>query len=150
LEEAMRQVQAEEAKAHANNVAEEQKLKDLKAQILDEEKGVIEQAKKKFDGVGETTKEGIENAGDKISQKINDVDTSLKTNTAQLSLQIQSLANEIAKIAPAISAIQFPSFPTIPAPPPTIVKVDIDTDGMSKEETQLSIKSTLEGYFVNQ
>jgi hypothetical protein len=150
LDEALKQQQAEEALAHANNVAEEQKLKDLKAQVLEAEKEVIEEAKTEFEGVGKKAKQGIEDAGEEIGDQIETLDKGLKSNNENLVSQIQMLANEIAKIAPAISAISFPSYPSVPAPASTIVKVDIDTSSISQESTQLSINTKLDGFFVNQ
>lgn len=150
LDQALQAIQAEEAIAHANNVAEELALKALKAENLQAQKDVIDEAKVEFGEAGGVVQQGVADAGDAVVDKIEEVDLSLMDNNTKIVTQLQALALEVAKIAPAISGIQFPSFPSIPAPAPTIVKVDIDTSDLSKETTQMEVKETLKGYFVNQ
>jgi hypothetical protein len=150
LDNAMQAIQAQEAQAHANNLAEEQALKQLKADNLQAQKDVIDQAKVEFGDAGDVIEQGIGDAGDAVVDKIEDVDLSLQNNNTQIVTAIQLLIDEVSKIAPAISGIQFPSFPSIPAPPPTTVQVIVDTSDLSKESTQQSVLQTVKGYFVNQ
>jgi hypothetical protein len=150
LDNAMQMIQQEEAQAHANNVAEEAQLKMLKQQILQEEQGMIKENNKKIGEVGDKAKKGVENAGDAVVKKIKDVDLNLKNNNNQIVAQLTILANAVADIAPAIRAIKFPAFPSYPTPPPTIVKVDIDTSKLSTEYTQEKVLNKLSGFFVNQ
>lgn len=150
LDNAMQMIQQEEMQAHANNVAEEAKLRDLKQQILDEEQKMIQENNVKIGEVGDKAKEGVKKAGDAVVTKIEDVDLSLQNNNQKIVAQLTALANAVAEIAPAIRAIKFPDFPSYPTPPPTIVKVDIDTSSLSQEYTQKEVLQKLSGFFVNQ
>jgi len=150
LNQAVLDVQAKEAQAHANNIAEEQQIKDLKQMLLDEENKMIADAQAKFADIGDKAEVGIGDAGDAVVDKIEAVDLNLQNNNDKIVQALHDMVIEVSKIAPAIQGITFPAFPTIPSSPPTIVTVNVDTSDLSKESTQQQVLTTVQGYFVNQ
>jgi hypothetical protein len=125
-------------------------LDELRKEQLKQEHELVQTAKNEFEGSGEAIQEGIAKTGDAVVQTVNTTAETIKKQGTDLQVSLQSLALEIGRIPTAIEGIKFPEFPEFPEIPPAIVKVDIDTEKMNREETQHKVLEQLKGKFVNQ
>ena len=149
----------------AEKLAEERQKKNLqnlqkkKEEILENEKKVVLKAKEIFEKVGKdlgnqfltigkdllNKLSGIKNESPNIELKPK-IENNVNVNAPDLS----GLNSILQKIPSAIANIDFPEFPQIPEPSPTIVKVDVDTKQLLTETTGKNIENALKGKFVNQ